>query len=173
MSTIYFTASSIDGYIVDDRESLDWLLSRHIDADGPFGYRAFSESVGALVMGATTYEWIVANESGDWPYKQPTWVLTHRPDIVSPGHPVQTFQGDITELQPKLLQAGGYQDVWVVGGGEAAAQFVRAGLVDEMIVSYAPCTLGSGGRMLPIHSEWKLVESDVNGDFVCARWHKA
>ena len=85
MATIYFTASSIDGFIVDDRDSLEWLLSRNIDADGPFGYRAFSESVGALVMGATTYEWIVANEPGEWMYKQPTWVLTHRPNIVQAG----------------------------------------------------------------------------------------
>ena len=173
MATIYFTASSIDGYIVDDAGSLGWLLSRNIDADGPFGYRAFSDSVGALVMGATTYEWMVANESGDWPYKQPTWVLTHRPNIVRPGHSVHPFAGDVTELQPKLLQAAGYRDVWMVGGGEAAAQFVSAGFVDELIVSYAPCTLGTGGGLLPIHSEWQLVESGVNGDFVCARWRKA
>ena len=173
MATIYFTASSIDGFIVDDRDSLDWLLSRNIDADGPFGYRAFSESVGALVMGATTYEWIVANEPGEWMYAQPSWVLTHRPDIVRPGHPVHTYHGDITELQQRLLEAAGDQDVWVVGGGDVAAQFAREGLIDELIVSYAPCTLGTGGRLLPAHTEWKLVESGVNGDFVCARWRKA
>ena len=173
MATIYFTASSIDGFIVDDRDSLEWLLSRNIDADGPFGYRAFSDSVGALVMGATTYEWIVANEPGEWMYKQPTWVLTHRPNIVQAGHLVRAFHGDVTELQPLLLQAAGYQDVWVVGGGDAAAQFAREGLIDELIVSYAPCTLGAGGRLLPTHTEWTLAESGVNGDFVCARWRKA
>jgi len=173
MSTIYFTASSIDGYIVDDHNSLEWLLSRTIDVDGPFGYQAFNASVGALVMGATTYEWLVANEPGEWMYQQPTWVLTHRSDIVAPGHPVKTFQGEVTELHPELVKAAGYQDVWVVGGGEAAAQFARAGLIDELIVSYAPCTLGTGGRLLPTHSEWSLVESGVNGDFVCARWRKA
>lgn len=42
MATIYYTASSIDGFIVDDRDSLEWLISRNIDADGPFGYRAFT-----------------------------------------------------------------------------------------------------------------------------------
>ena len=47
------------------------------------------------------------------------------------------------------------------------------GLIDEMIVSYAPCTLGTGGRLMPRHTEWTLVESGVNGDFVCARWRKA
>ena len=41
---------------------------------------------------------------------------------------------------------------------------------DELIVSYAPCTLGSGSPVLPVRTEWKLVESQVNGDFVGARW---
>ena len=173
MATIYYTASSIDGYIVDDRESLDWLLTRNIDADGAFGYRAFSNSVGALVMGATTYEWILANDPDEWQYKQPTWVLTHRPDIVRAGDGVRAFDGAVTELHPQLVQAAGYQDVWVVGGGDAAAQFAHAGLIDEMIVSYAPCTLGTGGRLMPSHTEWTLTESGVNGDFICARWRKA
>ncbi len=92
MATIYYTASSIDGYIVDDRDSLEWLIHRNIDADGPFGYRAFADSVGALVMGATTYEWILANDS-EWQYKQPTWVLTHRPEIVAEGRSRQGLPG--------------------------------------------------------------------------------
>jgi dihydrofolate reductase len=173
MATIYYTASSIDGYIVDDRNSLDWLIHRDIDADGPFGYEAFNESVGALVMGATTYEWILANEPGEWPYKQPTWVLTHRPDIVRADHPVQVYHGEVVQLHPRLVAAAGDQDVWVVGGGDVAAQFARAGLIDETIVSYAPCTLGTGARLMPERTEWKLVESGVNGEFLCARWRKA
>jgi dihydrofolate reductase len=173
MSTIYFTGSSLDGFIVDERDSLDWLMSRDIDPGGPFGYQAFSESVGALVMGATTYEWVINQERGEWMYTQPTWVLTHRPEIVVPGQPVISFSGDVTELHPLLVEAAGYKDVWIVGGGDAAAQFVQAGLVDELVVTYAPCTLGEGGRLLPTKSDWTLVDSGVNRDFVCARWRKA
>ena len=170
MACIYFTAASLDGFIVDDRGSLDWLTSREIDVDGPFGYKAFETGVGALVMGSATYEWLLANGPGDWMYSQPTWVLTHRPDIIAAGHPVQVFSGPVTELQPRLVAAAGDKHVWVVGGGEVAAQFVGAGLVDEMIVSYAPCSLGSGAPVLPLRSEWTLAETGVNGDFVCARW---
>jgi dihydrofolate reductase len=64
MATVYFTASSLDGYIVDEADSLDWLTSRAVDADGPFGYEAFIKTVGALVMGSATYEWILNNHPG-------------------------------------------------------------------------------------------------------------
>lgn len=173
MATVYFTASSMDGYIVDDADSLDWLLSRDIDVDGPFGYEAFIKSVGALAMGSATYEWLVENQPGDWMYEQPSWVLTRRPQIILDGHDVATFDGDVTELHPKLVASAEGGHVWIVGGGDVAAQFVAAGLVDEMIVSYAPCSLGAGSRVLPVRSEWALVESAVNGDFVCARWSRA
>lgn len=170
MATIYYTASSLDGFVVDEHDSLDWLLSRDIDVKGPFGYEAFNDSVGALVMGSQTYEWLVGNQPGPWMYEQPSWVLSSRPGIVVDGHPVRVFAGEVTELHPQLVAAAGDRDVWVVGGGVVAAQFVEAGLVDEMIVSYAPCTLGKGAQVLPARSEWTLAESTVNGDFVCARW---
>lgn len=173
MGTVYFTASSLDGYIVDEADSLDWLMSRAVDANGPFGHEAFAKDVGALVMGASTYEWLVKNQPGDWMYEQPSWVLTHRPHIIAEGHPVQAFDGDVADLHPELVSAAAGKDVWVVGGGDVAAQFVSAGLIDQMIVSYAPCSLGGGSRVLPIRSEWTLAESAVNGDFVCARWRRA
>ena len=170
VATVYFTASSLDGYIVDTHNSLDWLTSRVIDVDGPFGYGAFLHRVGALVMGSATYEWLVANEPGEWMYSQPSWVLTRRPQIVVAGHPVTVFSGDVADLHPRLVEAAADKDVWVVGGGDTAAQFVAAGLVDEMIVAYAPCSLGAGGPVLPLRAEWTLAESGLNGDFVGARW---
>ena len=95
-------------------------------------------------MGSATYEWLVRNRPGDWMYEQPSWVLTRRPHIIAEGHPVQTFDGEMAELHPKRSPAAAGKDVWVVGGGRVAAQFVAAGLIDELIVSYAPCSLGGG-----------------------------
>lgn len=173
MATVYYTAASLDGYIVDDHDSLDWLVTRDIDPEGPFHYDTFAASVGALVMGAATYEWIVRNEPGTWAYSQPAWVLTHRAHIVRRGDPVTVFAGDVRDLHAELVAAAGGRNVWVLGGGEVAAQFVRAGLIDEMIVSYAPCSLGGGAPVLPVRSEWTLAETAVNREFVCARWRKA
>lgn len=173
MKTVYYTASSLDGFIVDTEDSLDWLISRNIDQQGPFGYDEFIKTIGALAMGSSTYEWIVKNQPDEWSYEQPTWVLTHRPEIVAAEHPVQVFSGDITVLHTELVEAAAGKDVWVVGGGQVAAQFVTAGLIDEMIVSYAPCSLGAGSPVLPVRSEWALAETALNGDFVCARWVRA
>jgi dihydrofolate reductase len=170
MGCVYFTASSLDGFVVDDANSLDWLTSRAVDAGGVFGYEAFANDVGALVMGASTYEWMLVNHPGDWMYEQPSWVLTHRPEIIADGHPVQAFVGDVADLHPMLVAAAAGRDVWVVGGGDVAAQFVAAGLIDEMVVTYAPCSLGTGARVLPLRSEWVLQEVGRNADFVCARW---
>ncbi|KMV17112.1 deaminase [Mycolicibacterium conceptionense] len=173
MKTVYYTASSLDGFIVDAEDSLDWLISRNIDQQGPFGYDEFIKTIGALAMGSATYEWIVKNQPDEWTYEQPTWVLTHRPEIVMAGHPVRVHAGDIGELHTRLVTAAAGKDVWVVGGGDVAAQFVTAGLLDEMIVSYAPCTLGAGAPVLPVRSEWVLAETAPNGEFVCARWVRA
>jgi dihydrofolate reductase len=173
MALVYFTASSLDGFVVDEHDSLDWLVTRDVDADGPFGYRAFAKSVGALVMGSATYEWLLRDQPGPWMYEQPTWVVTSRPGVIAAGHSVRAFAGAVETLYPELVSAAGERDVWLVGGGVVAAQFVTAGLVDELIVSYAPCTLGRGARVLPARSEWKLVDSAVNGEFVCARWISA
>ncbi|MGE2731516.1 dihydrofolate reductase family protein [Mycolicibacterium vaccae] len=173
MSCVYYTAASLDGFLVDADDSLDWLTSRDIDDDGPFAIPPFVATVGALVMGAATYEWIAKNHPGEWMYEQPSWVMTHRPDIVDAGHPVRTFAGPVTELYPQLVDAAAGKTVWVMGGGDVAAQFVAAGLVDEMIVAYAPCSLGAGARLLPMRSEWRLTESAVNGEFIIARWGRA
>ena len=81
--------------------------------------------------------------------------------------------GDVAQLHPALVETAGERDVWIVGGGDVAAQFVTAGLVDELVVSYAPCSLGAGAPVLPVRSEWRLLESAVNGDFVCARWARS
>ncbi|OBI76527.1 dihydrofolate reductase family protein [Mycobacterium sp. E740] len=173
MATVYYTASSLDGYIVDDSGSLDWLISRDIDQGGPFNYNEFIATIGAVVMGSATYEWIARNHPGEWMYEQPSWVMTRRPHIVVQRHPVQPFAGDAAELHPQMVSAAAGKDVWVVGGGDVAGQFVSAGLIDEMIVSYAPCSLGAGSPVLPVRSEWSLVDAAVNREFVCARWRAA
>jgi dihydrofolate reductase len=106
LACVYFTATSLDGFIVDDPGSLDWPTSRAIDVDGPFGSKAFETGVGALVMDSPTYEWLLANEPGEWMYSPPSRGLTYRRGIVGARHPVQLFSGAVLRaVQPGLRSA--------------------------------------------------------------------
>ena len=52
------------------------------------------------------------------------------------------------EVSRARLAAAG-KDLWIVGGGELAGQFLDAGLLDALIVTIAPVTLGAGAPLLP------------------------
>lgn len=81
MRTVYYVASSLDGYIAAPHEDLDWLMQ--FDALPGGDYPEFIAEVGALAMGSSTYMWILerhvlpgAPKPMSWPYSQPAWVFT-------------------------------------------------------------------------------------------------
>ncbi|MCE1179471.1 MAG: dihydrofolate reductase family protein [Micrococcales bacterium] len=161
MTTIYCTATSLDGFIADDDESLSWLFAtpshdrdpqgRHGDGDS-LDFDQFIAGVGALVMGANTLEWLRRELTRDgaefvWPYPQPSWVVTHRDVDLPPG--VQRAEGDVRDLHAEMVEAAGGKDLWIMGGGDLAGQFFDAGLLDRVWVHLAPVVLGAGKPLLP------------------------
>ena len=176
MATVYFTASSVDGFIADADNSLSWLLTRDVDASGPMGYQGFLDTVvGALVMGSTTYEWILENHDGGgsrWPYALPTWVFSSR-RLEPVDADVRFVSGPVAPVHEEMVRAAGGRGVWIVGGGDLAGQFADAGLLDELWVQYAPVSLGAGAPLLPRRLELELQEVVRNRDFACARYSVA
>jgi dihydrofolate reductase len=148
----YYVASTIDGFIADNDDNIDWLLQFGFD-NFQDDYDRFMAEVGAIVMGSTTYEYILGENDQPWAYgATPVWVLTSRQLPTVPGGNVRFFQGDVTELHRQVLAAAGGKNVWVVGGGNVAAQFADAGLLDELLLTIVPIVLGSGKQLLPIGS---------------------
>jgi len=170
MVTHYYTASSLDGFLATTDHSLDWLLRQSIDENGPMHYSAFIKGIGALAMGASTYEWILAHDDGPWPYTQPTWVFTHRELPVADGADIRFVRGDVRPVHAAMTGAAGTRDLWIVGGGELAGRFADAGLLDEVWVQYAPVTLGAGAPFLSRALDLELVEAARNRDFLCGRY---
>ena len=166
--TTYYTATSLDGFIADEQHSLDWLFRQDQDEAGSLNYNEFFARIGAMVMGSTTYEWVLDHESGSWPYQLPTWVMTTR-DLPKAGD-VRFARGDVRPVHDEMAAAAGGKDLWVVGGGELAGQFADAGLLDEIIVYLAPVTLGGGAPLLPRTLDLRLEELARNRAFACARY---
>jgi dihydrofolate reductase len=175
--TQYYTATTLDGFIADPDNSLDWLFTRRREPDGPMNYDAFITGVGAMAMGSTTYEWILGYEFAGkdpaewkWPYEIPCWVFTHRQLPVVHGARIEFTSADVAAVHGQMARAAGERNVWIVGGGDLAGQFADAGLLDEVIVSIAPVTLGAGAPLLPRRLELRLDELGRNGDFAAARF---
>jgi dihydrofolate reductase len=175
--TQYYTATSLDGFIADPDNSLEWLFTRGREDDGFLNYGDFIANVGALAMGSTTYEWILDHEFRDkdpadwsWPYDISCWVFTHRQLPVVSDAPIEFTSGDVAPVHAEMVRAAGGRNIWIVGGGDLAGQFADAGLLDEVIVSIAPVTLGGGAPLLPRRLELRLDELGRNGDFAGARF---
>lgn len=154
MKTQYFTASSLDGFIATEDDSLEWLFPLGDINDS--SYPAFIAEVGALAMGSATYEWMLRNadevaaQTGSaWPYTQPTWVFSSRRLPAIPGAQLHFVQGDVRPVHAAMRAAAGGKNLWIVGGGDLAGQFHDAGLLDELIVQVGSITLGQGKPLFP------------------------
>lgn len=116
MTTHFYTATSLDGFIATTEHSLDWLLKQDFDGEGPMAYPAFVQGIGALAMGAATYEWVREHDSVR-SYEQPTWVFTHR-DLAPPeGADVRFTQASLRDVHAEMTAEADGQDIWAVGGG--------------------------------------------------------
>jgi dihydrofolate reductase len=154
MKTQYYTAASLDGFLATEDDSLDWLFP--LGDPGASGYPEFIAGVGALAMGASTYAWMLRNagkveeETGAaWPYTQPVWIFSHRPLPAIEGADLRFVQGEVAPVHARMRAAAGGRNIWIVGGGDLAGQFLDAGLLDEIIVQVGSVTLGRGKPLLP------------------------
>jgi dihydrofolate reductase len=172
--TSFYTATTLDGYIADEHDSLAWLFKQHErETDPPLGYDTFIADIGAIAMGWTTYDWVVqhlAKEGESWPYEMPAWVFTHREVEPLAEADIRFASGDVAPVHAEMAAAAGGKDLWVVGGGDLVGQFADAGLLDQVIVQIAPVTLGAGRPLLPRRLDLRLVETAQNGAFIAARY---
>jgi dihydrofolate reductase len=152
--TQYFTATSLDGFIATEDDSLEWLFPLGSLDDS--SYPEFIAEVGALAMGSATYEWMLRNaekvaaETGSsWPYTQPAWIFSRRTLPAIEGADLRFVQGDVRQAHDQMRAAAGSKNIWIVGGGDLAGQFYDAGLLDELIVQIGSATLGKGKSLFP------------------------
>jgi dihydrofolate reductase len=157
-TTQYYTATTLDGYIADENHSLDWLFE--VDRETEGGQHSFADffaEVGAMAMGATTYQWVLEHdnllaEPDKWRgYYGDTqcWVFTHRELPPIPGAAIHFVQGDVAPVHEQMSRAADGKNIWLVGGGDLVGQFADQNLLDEILVGIAPVTLGQGAPLLP------------------------
>jgi dihydrofolate reductase len=179
MSTQYYTASSIDGFIADSDNSLSWLFQFSEPSGMEHEFPRFIADVGAMAMGSTTYEWIADHtgfltDPSKWEYAVPTWVFSSRDLPRVEGPDIRFVSGDVVQVHEEMVRVADGQNVWLVGGGDLVGQFHDQGLLDEVIIGMASVFLGSGAPLLQrriVTPPLRLLETTAYGeDFVMLRY---
>ncbi len=133
-----FIATSLDGFIARLDGGLDFLP----DDPEPHGFDEFLASVDALVWGRKTYDFVQGFDT--WFHgEKPVFVLSSS-DLKKPpaGAIVERMSGDPADVVA-ALEGRGFEHIYV-DGGVTIQQFLRAGLIQRMIITRVPVLLGSG-----------------------------
>lgn len=139
MTVSVFVGASVDGFIARPNGELDWLPE---GGGEPHGYNEFFASVDALVIGRKTFETVLAFDA--WPYgDKRVVVLSSGPvDLSGARGVVEQMAGDPADIVAKLAASGAHH--LYVDGGITIQRFLRAGLVQRLVITRVPVLIGEG-----------------------------
>jgi dihydrofolate reductase len=140
MTASVFIGTSVDGFIARRNGALDFLPE---GGGEPHGYTEFIASVDAIVIGRKTFETVLAFDP--WPYdKKRVVVLSSHPVDFSAvrGGVVEHMSGTPAEIVSQLA-ATGARNLYI-DGGVTIQGFLRAGVVQRLIITRVPVLIGDG-----------------------------
>jgi len=139
MMVSVFVGTSVDGFIARPNGDLDFLPP---SGGEPHGYNEFIATVDAIVIGRKTFETVLAMEG--WPYgDKRVVVLSSRPlDLSGAGGIVEQMAGSPAEIASRLAASGAHH--LYVDGGVTIQGFLRAGLIQRLIITRVPVLIGEG-----------------------------
>lgn len=171
---LVFIAQSLDGYIADRNNGLEWLEMIPNPDRLDLGYKSFMERIDALVMGRNTFD-TVCSFGIDWPYTKPVFVISNSMNEVPEKYQgkVELVKGSLSEIL-KSIHSKGYESLYI-DGGKTIQSFLNEDLIDELIVTTIPILLGGGASLFgELHKEQKfeLLESKVQLEHIVQSRYK-
>lgn len=138
-----FVGVSLDGYLARPDGKLDWLMGE--GGDGEYGYNEFIAGIDAIVMGRKTFEQVLTFDKWYYGDKRVVVLSNHPVDLPAArarGGVVEQMAGPPAEIVSRLA-AGGARHLYV-DGGITIQDFLRAGLIQRLIISRLPVLIGQG-----------------------------
>ena len=163
VSNIVYIATSLDGYISDKDDGLDWLDSIPNPDNIDMGYGDLMNRIDALVMGRKTFE-VVCGFDVPWPYTKPVFVLSKSLTAIP-----QEYEGKAELMSGALdsvlatIHGKRHQELYI-DGGSTIQNFLKQDLIDEMIITVLPLLLGGGSPLfgdLPEPLGFEHVKTEV------------
>lgn len=143
---VLYIAMSLDGFIADENQAVDWLAGDGSDPQARGSYERFILNIDTVIMGYTTYHQIVTQLAKDnWPYRElNTYVMTHQKlkdneNIFFTDVKLENLISDLKEKPGK--------DIWICGGASIVNQLIELDLIDEYYITVIPTILDQGIRL--------------------------
>jgi len=168
MKNCIYIATSLDGFISDTEEQLDWLPNPSEEISLEIGFPEFMESVDALIMGKNTFN-MVCNFDCEWPYTKPVFVLSNSLKKIPSKYKnkVQLLNGSVEDVL-KEVHSQGYSNLYI-DGGVNIQNFLEKDLIDEIIITTIPILLGEGKALFSKMSNrlnFECISSNVDKGIV-------
>ncbi|HIF9196626.1 TPA: dihydrofolate reductase family protein [Photobacterium damselae] len=143
MPNIVYIATSLDGYIADKNNQLDWLHDVPNPDGSDFGFAEFMDRVDALIMGRNTVDMVLSFDC-EWPYSKPVYVLSNTMKTVPAGYEDKIYlvNGELPTIVEELQQKG--LTTLYIDGGKTIQSFLQQDMIDELIITTIPTILGGG-----------------------------
>jgi dihydrofolate reductase len=139
MMVSVFVGTSVDGFIARPNGELDFLPP---GGGEPHGYDEFIATVDAIVIGRKTFETVLAMEHWPYPDKRLVVLSSHHLDLSATPGMVQQMAGSPADILSRL-SADGTRHIYV-DGGITIQRFLRAGLVQRLVITRVPVLIGQG-----------------------------
>lgn len=144
--TILYIAMSLDGYIADENNSVDFLHGEDPKLDNLTSYDNFIKTVDTVIIGYKTYSKI-ANELSInmWPYENlKSYVITHKK--LTSDHNIEFVDSKVCRLIQKLRKQDG-KDIFICGGSDIINQLLVEKMIDKFVISVIPTIIGRGLKL--------------------------
>ena len=143
MTISVYIATSLDGFIADKYNQVDWLHQIPNPSGDDCGFAEFMQNIDALVMGRNTLE-VVLSFDCDWPYSKPVFVLSNTLQQVPEKFKNKVFlvKGELKDVVDSLNKQG-FKHLYI-DGGKTIQGFLQQDLIDELIITTVPVLLGGG-----------------------------
>ncbi|HET8537423.1 MAG TPA: dihydrofolate reductase family protein [Solirubrobacteraceae bacterium] len=161
---------SLDGFVagpnqsrenplgIGGREVHEWHLREDLNEADARARDMLLRPRGAYVMGRNMFGPVRGPWDEDWrgwwgdepPYHAPVFVLTHHPHepIEMQGGTTFHFVSDGFDAAFEQAQAvAGDRGIDIAGGASTVRQALNAGVIDELVLDFAPVLLGGGERL--------------------------
>jgi len=156
---ILYIAASLDNFIARPDGSVDWLSSpEFLLPDEDYGYHEFYITIDTTLMGNSTYRFIL-DQDVPFPYPdKKNYVFSRSAKNRDTEFVRFIYQDPVDFVRQLKLQTG--EDIWLVGGGQINTVLLNNDLIDKMILTLLPITLGEG---IPLfHGKYKEVKFSLN-----------